>query len=129
MCAQMTASQEESTDPLRPVPVLVIYSVIEARERGETRDAVTDEETIETAHSIAGALRATGHAVTMAAICNEKDVREAVRGIDPSTTLVFNLCEAMGGISGYESIVPRLLDKLGFQYAGATATVRSIAFI
>jgi D-alanine-D-alanine ligase len=59
--------------------------------------------------------------VTMAAIRREEDILPAVAGVDPATTLVFNLCEALGGTAGGESKVPRLLDELGFQYVGATA--------
>ncbi len=123
MCTHITSSgsnQEESAEPPSPVSVLVLYDVVEALERGEARDLVTDLETIQTAHSIAEALRRTGHQVALAAIRRLDDVAAAVQAFDPNTTLVFNLCEALGGTSKGESQVPRLLDQLGFHYAGAT---------
>ncbi len=120
MYSHMTSNQEDSAEPPSPVPVLVIYSVVEKQGRGEARDAVTDEETLYTANSIAKGLRATGHHVTLAAIRNEQDLLAALAGADPHTTLVFNLCEAFGGLASNESQVPRMLERLGFQYAGAT---------
>lgn len=121
MYTHVTPSQEDSEEPPSSLPVLVIYSVVEQHERGEAGNIVADEETVQTAHSIADALRASGHPVSMAAIRREEDVLPAVVGFDPDSTLVFNLCEALGGISGDESKIPRLLDALGFQYVGATA--------
>lgn len=122
MCALPSSStaKEESAEPPSPVPVLVIYSVVETLERGEARDVLTDLETARTAQSIADALRATGHHVTLAAIRNEQDIRAAVATVNPDTTLVFNLCEAFGGTARGESTVPRLLEELGYHYAGAT---------
>ncbi len=120
------SSNEEGDDSLtlaelNPNSILLIYSIVETLERGEVGNLITDLETIDTAHAIAEALRHSNYQVTMAAIRSENDLITALSKIDRETTLVFNLCEALGGFSNGESQVPRLLDKLGFYYVGAAA--------
>jgi D-alanine-D-alanine ligase len=100
--------------------VLLIYSVVESLQRGEPENLIADLETIDIAHGIHKTLRNCGYPVTMAAICSEEDVLEAVAHANPQTTLVFNLCETLGGLADKESRVPYLLDELGFCYVGAT---------
>jgi D-alanine-D-alanine ligase len=116
----------DEEDPPSPVDphgfesVLLIYSVVETLQRGEPETLITDLETIHTAHSVYKALRGCGYPVTKAAICSEEDVLAAVANTNPQTTIVFNLCETLGGLADNESRVPYLLDELGFCYVGAT---------
>ena len=37
---------------------------------------------------------------------------------DPATTVVFNVCEALGGTAGDENAIPPLLERLGYRYVG-----------
>ncbi len=128
MSAYVVPSVEEGTEEAEEPPerccgpdhILLLYSVVEELERGEAQDLVTDLETIATAQSIASALRQQGYPVTMVPIRAEEDVLAAGAGIDPRTTLVFNLCEALGGTARGESQVPRLLNALGLPYAGGS---------
>lgn len=114
--------EEDPPSPVEPrdfESILLIYSVVETLQRGEPENLIADLETIDIAHGIYKALQKCGYHVTMAAICAEKDVLAAVVDKNPQTTLVFNLCETLGGVAGQESRVPYLLDELGFCYVGA----------
>jgi len=116
-----TSASEEGDKPPSPVPVLLLYNVVEQLDQGEARDLVTDQEVIHTAESIAEGLRSTGHDVTVAPVHDEADILRAAQQRDPGTTLVFNLCENLGGRPEDEAKVPRLLEQLGLQYTGSPA--------
>lgn len=127
--ARIDEQEDDSEEPpghCKPERVLLIYSVVDALARGEAQDRVTDEETTQTAFSIADALQSIGYEIHLAAIRTEDDVVAATAGYDPRTTLVFNLCEALGETSSGESLVPLALDKLGFCYSGAHAECLNI---
>jgi D-alanine-D-alanine ligase len=98
--------------------IVVIYNTGDRLGRGEEREAISNQETVETAHAVALALMGNGFSVALAAVSSEQDVETAVRGHNPLTTLVFNLCEELGGTSFGESKVPRVLERLGFTYTG-----------
>jgi len=100
--------------------ILLIYSVVETLQRGEPENLIADLETIKTARSVYKALRSCGYPVSMAAICSEEDLLAAVADVNPQTTIIFNLCETLGGLADQESRVPYLLDELGFGYVGAS---------
>lgn len=121
--ALLTASlnQEEIAADLAPVPILLIYSGMETWSRGAAQDNAAYAETIQTACALKDALSAAGHAVALVPVGRLEDVAAAVAAVDPATTLVFNLVEQLGAVSGEEAQVPRLLDRLGFEYVGATA--------
>jgi D-alanine-D-alanine ligase len=110
----------EPPDPPGPGQILVIYSVVDTLERGEPSDLLADMETAEIAHSISEALQASGHVVIEAPIRSEADLRTALHAIDPATTLVFNLCEALGGAIDGETRVARVLEAAGVRYSGGT---------
>ena len=120
-CNPSDSAQDESDRPPGLCSILIIYDIVDNLERGEVRDLIADQETICIADSIAKALQSVGRQVRMAGVRSEKDVLEAVTGIDSDTTLIFNLCEAMGGLSSGEAKVPRLLERRGFQYTGSRA--------
>jgi D-alanine-D-alanine ligase len=103
-----------------PSRILLLYSVVEAVQQGEPQDLVADLETFDTAQSIVAALQSAGYPITMVPIRSEEDVLSAVDGVDPRTTLVFNLCETLGTISTQVSRVPYRLEQRGFCYVGAT---------
>jgi len=116
-----TKSTEEGDQPPSPVPVLLLYNVVEQLEQGEARDLVTDQEVVRTAQCIAEGLRSTGHDVTVAPVCDETDVGLAAASADPDNVLVFNLCENLGGRAEDEPKVPELLEQIGFHYTGSPA--------
>ncbi len=116
-----TKSAEEGDQPPSPVPVLLLYNVVEQLEQGEARDLVTDQEVVRTAQCIAEGLRSTGHDVTVAPVRDETDVGLAAASGDPDNVLVFNLCENLGGRAEDEPKVPALLEQIGFHYTGSPA--------
>jgi D-alanine-D-alanine ligase len=101
-----------------PQTVLVLYSVIDQWERGEPHELLADAETAETAAAVVAGLQSGVWEVTHQAVRTLDDVRAALVGIQNSTTLVFNLCEALGGSSGDENAVPELLDAQRIAYVG-----------
>jgi D-alanine-D-alanine ligase len=105
----------------KPELILVIYSVIESLARGEARDLITDMETVSIAQAITDGLASLQYKAQMAPIRTLDDVAANIAELDPDATLVFNLCEALGGVSGLEAEVPRLLERFGFCYVGADA--------
>jgi D-alanine-D-alanine ligase len=116
-----SSASDEGDKPPSPVPVLLLYNVVEQLDHGEARDLVTDQEVIHTAQSIAEGLRSTGHDVTVAPVRDEADVLHATQQGDPETTLAFNLCENLGGRPEDEAQVPALIEQLGLQYTGSPA--------
>src|SRR5512136_2613344 len=91
------SANEESEQPPSPAPVLLLYNVVEQLDQGEARDLVTDQEVVHTAQCIAEGLRSTGHAVTVAPVRDLEDVTRTAAACCPENTLVFNLCENLGG--------------------------------
>jgi D-alanine-D-alanine ligase len=105
----------------KPNSILLIYSVVDSLPHGEPENIIADLETVQTAQTILEALRANNYPVTSAPIRTLDDLRAALAQVNPATTLVFNLCETLGGISTGEPEVVRVLDQAGFCYVGATA--------
>ena len=116
-----TSANEESEQPPSPMPVLLLYNVVEQLDQGEARDLVTDQEVVRTAQCIAQGLRSTGHEVTVTGVRDIDDVVRATADYDPESTLVFNLCENLAGRPEKEPQVPEALDRLGLQYTGSPA--------
>jgi len=116
-----TFANEESDKPPSPVPVLLLYNVVEQLGQGEARDLVTDLEVVYTAQSIADGLRSTGYDVMVAPVRDLDDVAGAVAERDPQATLIFNLCENLGGRPEDEALVPSALEQFGFRYTGSPA--------
>lgn len=104
-----------------PHTVLVIYSVVDTIDRGEAQDLLADLETPKTAQSIAHSLRRLGYHVSLAPIRRESDLLAVLARRHPADTLVFNLCESLGGSSVGEARIPRVLGACGFTYTGAQA--------
>lgn len=116
-----SSGNDEGDKPPSPVPVLLLYNIVEQLDQGEARDLVTDQEIVHTARAIADGLRSTGHDVTAMPVRDEADVLRAAQQCDPETTLVFNLCENLGGRPADEARVPALLEKQHVQYTGSPA--------
>jgi D-alanine-D-alanine ligase len=124
MCAQREAStiktgttQLDRARSIQP-EVAVIYSVVGQWDRGEAYEHLADDETVETAEALTAALREVGIGATAVPIRMLEDVRAGLAAFDPADTVVFNVCEALGGMAGGENAVPPLLEELGFRYVG-----------
>jgi len=116
-----SSGNDEGDKPPSPVPVLLLYNIVEQLDQGEARDLVTDQEIVHTAQAIADGLRSTGHDVTPMPVRDEADVLRAAQQCDPETTLAFNLCENLGGRPEDEAQVPALLERQRVQYTGSPA--------
>jgi D-alanine-D-alanine ligase len=101
-----------------PTYVIVAYSVVEKWERGIATEMIADEETVETATAISHALAAQGFNAPLLPVRVLNDVVEGLIGFSPDDTLVFNVCEALGGTSGAENQIPDTIAGLGFEYVG-----------
>ncbi len=127
MPAMLLASEESTTEASEPPhfdgpdQIIVIYSVIEAWSRGEAYEFVSDLETPHIAQAMADALRSLQYQVELVPIRTLDDLTAYLSGIDRQSSLVVNLCEALGAASDGEWQVPAQLEQLGFCYLGANA--------
>jgi len=113
-----------SSSPPGTLPILILYSQVDAVVKGEQADVLADWETVEAAVDIRRALEAAGHRVRYAAVTC--DVRAALAPYSPREWLVFNLCESVGGDSTLEATVPPILEELGFAYTGASGEAMAL---
>jgi len=103
---------------VRPATVVVAYSVVESWERGLAQEMIADAETVETATAIAAALVAQGYNAPLLPVRTMRDLIDGLTPYLPADTLVFNVCEALGGTSGAENAIPDTIGHLGFEYVG-----------
>jgi D-alanine-D-alanine ligase len=75
------------------------------------------------ARDVATALEEGGHRGQLVAVDGEGGARALVKAIDALSSsrvdLVFNLCEAVGGKSAHEPLVPHLLELAGLTFTGS----------
>ncbi len=124
------SSKEESSDesleppgkrPRRgPELILLIYSTPDSVEYGDPNDVAADQDTVVTAHAIADALGSLRYPVTMSPIRDIDDVARVASPFNPTTTLVFNLCEEIAGRFDGESAVLLPLHDMGFATMGGS---------
>jgi D-alanine-D-alanine ligase len=102
----------------RPVTVVVAYSVVESWERGLEMEMIADAETVETARAIAEGLESKGYNTFLLPVRILRDLSDGLINFPPADTLIFNVCEALGGISGAENQIPDTIAQLGFEVVG-----------
>ena len=71
-----SSGNDEGDKPPSPVPVLLLYNIVEQLDQGEARDLMTDQEIVHTAQAIADGLRSTGHDVTALPVRDEPRLRQ-----------------------------------------------------
>jgi D-alanine-D-alanine ligase len=75
------------------------------------------------AADIESSLRAAGYRASLVPLDGDAPLRAIVRAIealrDARIDLVFNLCEAIGGRSAHEPLLPHLLELAGLPYTGS----------
>lgn len=98
--------------------VVIAYSVVDSWERGLAHELIVDAETEETASAIAQGLTKLGYHAPLLPVRKLSDLDYGLAPYSTHNTVVFNLCEALGGISGGENEVPAHLEHLGFGYVG-----------
>lgn len=96
--------------------VLVLYSY--AENKGERLlEEAAEVEVEEVALQVQNALGNQGYEAHLGYIYGPQDIREKVADFAPK--VVFNLCEALRGISSGEPDAARILDELGVKYTGS----------
>jgi D-alanine-D-alanine ligase len=107
---------------LGPASVIIAYSVVDHWERGLAQEMIADAETVETATALAEALAAKGYDAPLLPVRTLDDLVTGLDAYSPDDSLVFNVCEALGGTSIAESQIPATLAALGIGYTGGDAT-------
>src|SRR4026208_2447835 len=130
MVVRMSTKEELSDESLEPPGrrpkrrgpehILLIYSTPDSVEYGDPNDIAADQDTVITAHAIADALGSIRYPVIMAPIRDVEEVRRVATPFDPTTTLVYNLCEELPDRLDGESVVQLPLLDMGFHIVGGT---------
>jgi len=131
MVVRMSSKEESSDESLEPPPskrpkprgpelILLIYSAPDPGEYSDPSDMLADQDTVITAHAIANALGSIRYPVVMALIRSMDDAARAASQFDPTTTLVFNLCEEIPGRIDGESAAQFPFQHMGFHVIGGT---------
>ncbi len=109
---------EESQESL----IALVYNQEEEIIRGKSQDLIALQYTTKTAASVYQALCQLGYSAVMVPV---KDDLEAfgreLRRYSPLNTFVFNLCDGFAGDNFSASLVPQVLDRLGYRHTGSCA--------
>lgn len=96
--------------------ITIIYNAVKNLENGEPDDILADEDTIKTVNAIYSALKKEEINVELFEV-NEENYTDL---LTYDTSFYFNLCYGIGSIPKTEQEIPRLLEKTGVPYTGAT---------
>jgi D-alanine-D-alanine ligase len=99
---------------------LLLYNVVEAVAKGETKDLLAEQEVVSVAKAIQAALAAACPELETTPVPVRDEVFTVLQQFDPAESLVFNLCESLEGKSFLEAYVPDALETMGFCYTGST---------
>ncbi len=102
-----------------PRRVIILYSVSHAQGKGETWDALAEDEVAQVAQGLRAALSPSIPEVVLAPV--DDDVVAALRPYTPEETVVFNLCEAIAGDAAREAEAAEHLAARGFCFTGSPA--------
>ncbi|HUX12247.1 MAG TPA: ATP-grasp domain-containing protein [Spirochaetia bacterium] len=109
-----------------PDRIAVLYSVVTSLGRGEPGDLLPDKETAAIAVGVTEALRREGMDASLHPVRNSSEIALVLAGMNPKKTVVFNLCEALGGVpSGSttatgEILAAETIIRAGFRCTGAS---------
>jgi len=113
-----------------PDRVAVVYSVVSSLGRGVEGDLIPDEETALIAAAVAEALAEAGLRASLHPVDGPEALEQALARQESGATVIFNLCEALAGLSGTgtdpalstaggEIVAARIIADSGFRYTGA----------
>lgn len=97
--------------------ITVLYNRVTNLTFGYKDDIIADEDTVITARNIALTLKKIGLEVDLFEV-NEKSITKLT---SLRTDFFFNLCGGIGNVPGSEAEVPKILDRIGIPYSGATS--------
>jgi D-alanine-D-alanine ligase len=99
----------------------IVYNTNGEPQRGEPRDIIAIQETVEIAESIGEALSQLGYPYKKLPVRSSlDDLRRSLEPLSPLDTLIFNLCDDFGGASLGSARVAELIEGMGFMYTGET---------
>jgi len=118
-----------------PDRVAVVYSVVSSLGRGVEGDLIPDEETALIAAAVAEALAEAGLRASLHPVDGPEALEQALARQESGATVIFNLCEALAGLSGTgtdpalstaggEIVAARIIADSGFRYTGAAVWTR-----
>lgn len=102
--------------------IALIYNQEDELTKGESQDLIAMQYTIKTASYVYDALCRLGYQTVMVPVKN--DLQEFARELSqysPQSTFVFNICDGFAGDNFSASLIPRLLNELGYKHTGSTA--------
>jgi D-alanine-D-alanine ligase len=107
-------------DPQK-VPVILLYNL--------DPDWPSDElsEVEQLSCQLATAIAAAGHPTTKLPV-TDSDLPALLRPFSPEGQIIFNWCDTLPTTPKSESLVPRLLDSLGFAFTGADAAALTLSW-
>ena len=105
----------------------VVYNTNGEPHRGEPRDIIAIEETVEIADSIGEAISELGYRHLKLPVRKSlEDLRTSLASLSTEDTLIFNVCDDFGGASLGAARVAELIDRMGFMYTGEIARTMNI---
>jgi D-alanine-D-alanine ligase len=112
---------------LSPLMVGVVYNTNGTPHRGEPRDIIATQETVEIADSIGEAVAELGYTHLMLPVRQSlQDLKGSLSALSRQDTLIFNLCDDFGGFSLGATRVAELIEGMGFMYTGEIARTMKI---
>lgn len=102
--------------------IALIYNQEDELNKGEAQDLIAMQYTIKTASYVYDALCRLGYQTVMVPVKN--DLQEFARELgqySPRNTFVFNICDGFAGDNFSASLIPQLLNELGYKHTGSTA--------
>jgi D-alanine-D-alanine ligase len=112
---------------MSPLTVGVVYNTNGEPHRGEPRDIIAIQETVEIADSIGEAVSELGyHHLKLPVLRSLEDLRLSMAGLSTQDTLIFNVCDDFGGASLGAARVAELIESMGFMYTGEIARTMNI---
>jgi D-alanine-D-alanine ligase len=107
----------------RDLTIAIVYSLGEASDKGEARDLLSMQETAELAQLVEEALHTNHRPTVKIPVSKSLDkLKKELERLPVSTTFVFNFCEDFGTTSMDSIKVARLIENMGFMYAGRVAS-------
>ncbi len=102
--------------------IALVYNQEEEIVRGESQDLIALQYTTKTAASVYQALCRLGYSTVMVPVTNDLELfaRELSR-YSPCNTFVFNICDGFAGDNFSASLIPQVIDRLGFKHTGSCA--------
>jgi D-alanine-D-alanine ligase len=106
----------------RDLTIAIVYSLGDGVHKGEERDLLSVQETVELAHCVEEALNSYSHKTIKIPVRSSLEhLKRDLALLPASSTFVFNFCEDFGSTSLEAARVAHLIEDMGFMYTGRLA--------